>query len=96
MRLFKPFSNDFRISISDGGGYNAGIVEWTVGTITMGHTITRILWVTVNETMSGTILTNTAWVASAQQMRHNNMVTTTILAASPPLDLIYLPIIVKD
>jgi uncharacterized repeat protein (TIGR01451 family) len=84
------------ISASDGGSHDGGIVSWKVGAIAMGHTITRTLRVTVNETMSGTTFTNTAWMASAQQMRDSDMVTTTILAASPPLDLIYLPIIVKE
>jgi uncharacterized repeat protein (TIGR01451 family) len=57
---------------------NAGVVTWEVGGIPAGQTITRSLWVTVNQVASGTILSNTAGVTSTERAEDSDTITTKV------------------
>jgi uncharacterized repeat protein (TIGR01451 family) len=63
---------------SDDGMHNAGVVTWEVGGIPAGQTITRSLWVTVNQVASGTILSNTARVTSTERAEDSDTITTRV------------------
>ena len=61
---------------SDGGSLNSsGVVTWNVGGIEIGQAITRTLWVTVTDVPSGTILSNTAWLTSAEGISDSDTLT---------------------
>lgn len=67
---------------SDGGTLDGGVVVWNVGPITMGQTISRIVWVTVSDVASGTILSNTGVVTSAEGVNDSQTITTTVHTAA--------------
>jgi uncharacterized repeat protein (TIGR01451 family) len=67
---------------SDEGTHNAGVVIWEVGGIPAGQTITRTLWVTVNQVTSGTLLSNTAQVTSTEGVNDGDAVTTRVTTAA--------------
>jgi uncharacterized repeat protein (TIGR01451 family) len=67
---------------SDDGIHYAGVVSWEVGPIPAGQTITRTLWVTVNQVTSGTILSNTAGVTSTQGINDRDSIVTKVAAAA--------------
>jgi uncharacterized repeat protein (TIGR01451 family) len=67
---------------SDDSIHHAGVVSWEVGGIPVGQTITRTLWVTVNQVASGTILSNTAQVTSTEGVNDGDTVTTRVTTAA--------------
>jgi uncharacterized repeat protein (TIGR01451 family) len=70
---------------SDKGTHNAGVVTvvtWEVGEIPAGQTITRTLWVTVNQVVSGTILSNTAEVTSTERAEDSDTLTTKVTTSA--------------
>jgi uncharacterized repeat protein (TIGR01451 family) len=67
---------------SDDGMHNAGVVTWEVGGTPAGQTITRTLWVTVNQVASGTILSNTAGVTSTEGSEDSDTITTRVTTSA--------------
>ncbi len=67
---------------SNDGAHHAGVVTWEVEGIPAEQTITRTLWVTVNQVASGTILSNTAGVTSTQGISDRETITTIVTTAA--------------
>jgi hypothetical protein len=63
-------------SASDGGSPGAGVVSWTVGVITPNYTITRTLWVTVDNLTADATLNNSAEISSAEGDTASDAITT--------------------
>ncbi|MEM7347793.1 MAG: hypothetical protein AAF485_26465, partial [Chloroflexota bacterium] len=83
---------------SSGGVYQSGVLTWNLATITPNQTITQTVQVTVGNVVSGTILTNNAWVASDQGVTATDVikaqvVTTTVKSQNIA---VHLPMILKD
>jgi uncharacterized repeat protein (TIGR01451 family) len=71
-------------SASDSGSYNSSsrVVTWNVGEIGIGETITRTLWVDVDDTAGSGTLSNTAWFTSTEGENGSDTDTTTITTAA--------------
>jgi uncharacterized repeat protein (TIGR01451 family) len=67
---------------SDEGTHHTGVVTWDVGLIAAGQTITRSLWVTVNQVASGTTLSNTAGVTSTEGAEDSDTISTRVTASA--------------
>lgn len=67
---------------SDGGTLDGGSVVWDVGTISMGQTLSRVVWVTVSDVASGTLLSNTGVVTSAEGVNDSQTINTTVHTAA--------------
>jgi len=75
-------SNVIFAQASDAGSYTSGVVTWNIGGIGVGQAITRTLSVTVTDVASGTNLSNTAWLTSAQGIGDSDTLTTKVTAAA--------------
>jgi uncharacterized repeat protein (TIGR01451 family) len=77
---------------SGSGVYNAGVVSWNVGIVPIGQSITHTLWVTVSNVASGTLVSNTAWMTSAEGASASDTISTTVFNFN---EWIYLPLVLK-
>jgi uncharacterized repeat protein (TIGR01451 family) len=87
-----PLGSHFNfISASHSGTLAAGVVSWTVDAITYAQTITRTVWVTLsNQVSGGAVITNAAWVQAPGSLAVGNDVAVTV-----PYQ-IYLPVLLKE
>jgi len=67
---------------SNAGSYSSGVVTWNIGGIGVGQAITQTLSVTVTDVASGTNLSNTAWLTSAEGIGDSDTLTTKVTAAA--------------
>jgi uncharacterized repeat protein (TIGR01451 family) len=75
-------SNVIFAQASDAGSYSSGVVSWNIGGIGVEQAVTRTLSVTVTDVASGTNLSNTAWLTSAEGVGDSDTITTKVTAAA--------------